>query len=318
MSLMNRLAVVALAMSAFCLPSISQAQDKLRVAMPQRGTWDTGLVELGQRGGIFKKHGIDIELLFTQAGPESIQALIAGSVDIVVGSGVGAAVGAISKGAPIRIFSSEIIGAPDQYWYVPANSPIRKIADLNGKTISFSQPGSSSNANLIALMSQYKLDAKPVSTGSIASTLTQTLTGQIDVGFSAVPFFLDKVETGEIRIIATGEELASLKTRTGRVNIATLAILQTRRDLMVRFLAAYRETLDWMYADPAALVIFQDITQLPRPVIDKIRTLMPKATMVPDRVIGLDQIAAEALAGKFITTPLSTEQVEKMIDVPLK
>jgi NitT/TauT family transport system substrate-binding protein len=36
--------------------------------------------ELGERGNIFKKHGLDLEILYTQAGPESIQALIAGSL----------------------------------------------------------------------------------------------------------------------------------------------------------------------------------------------------------------------------------------------
>jgi NitT/TauT family transport system substrate-binding protein len=71
----------------------AHAQDLLKVAVPQRGSWDAGLPELGKRGGIFKKHGLDLEILYTQAGPESIQALIAGSVDIATASGVQAAFG---------------------------------------------------------------------------------------------------------------------------------------------------------------------------------------------------------------------------------
>src|SRR5262245_32416032 len=66
------------------------AQDALKVAVPQRGAWDAGIAELGRRGGIFKKHGLDLEILYTQAGPESIQALIAGSVDIATAAGVSA------------------------------------------------------------------------------------------------------------------------------------------------------------------------------------------------------------------------------------
>src|SRR5882762_10535990 len=98
------------------------ADDALKVAVPQRGSWDAGLPELGKRGGIFKKHGLDLEILYTQAGPESIQALIAGSVDIATASGVQAAFGTFGKGAPIRIIGSEIIGSPDLYWYVPSKS----------------------------------------------------------------------------------------------------------------------------------------------------------------------------------------------------
>src|SRR5215212_4347974 len=195
------------------------AQDLLKIAVPQRGVWDAGVPELGMRAGIFKKHGLDLEILYTQAGPESIQALIAGSVDIATASGVSAAFGTFAKGEPIRIISSEVIGAPDLYWYVPAASPIRKIEDFNDKTVAYSLTGSSSHAGLLALIAHYKLNAKPTSTGSITATLTQTMTAQVDVGFSAIPFFLDKVDEGQIRIIATGSDVPSLKARTGRLNI---------------------------------------------------------------------------------------------------
>src|SRR5215211_583230 len=205
------------------------AQEALKVAVPQRGAWDAGLAELGRRAGIFKKHGLDLEILYTQAGPESIQALIAGSVDIATASGVSAAFGTFAKGAPIRIISSEVIGAPDLYWYVPAASPIRKIEDFNDKTVAYSLTGSSSHAGLLALIAHYKLNAKPTSTGSITATLTQTMTAQVDVGFSAIPFFLDKVDEGQIRIIATGSDVPSLKARTGRVNITNVSTLQNRR-----------------------------------------------------------------------------------------
>ena len=294
----------------------ARADDALKVAVPQRGAWDTGLTELGKRAGIFKKHGLDIEILYTQAGPESITALIAGSVDVATGVGVTSAIGTISKGAPVRIIGSEILGAPDQYWYVPADSPIRKIEDMNGKTLSFSLPGSSSNAAALALVAQYKLNTKLVSTGSIASTLTQTLTKQIDIGFSAVPFFLDKVEAGEIRIVATGEDVAVLKTRTGRVNLTNLATLQNRKDALARFHRAYKESIEWMYANPAALTEFAEFSGLPAAVVNKVRTLIPKAAMDPERIVGIEQIVSEALAGKFITAPLTNEQVQQMIQIP--
>src|SRR4249920_1965248 len=124
---MKRASALLIGLAAlFCTATDAAAQDKLKVAVPQRGAWDAGLTELGNRGGIFKKHGLDVEVLFTQAGPESIQALIGGSIDIAVAAGVSAAVGTFAKGAPIRIIGSEMIGAPDLYWYVPANSPIQK------------------------------------------------------------------------------------------------------------------------------------------------------------------------------------------------
>src|SRR5262245_46403433 len=92
------------------------AQETLKLAVPQRGAWDTGVPELGQRGGIFKKHGLALEILYTQGGPESIQAVVSGSMDIGTGVGVSAALATFAKGAPIRIVGSEMIGSPDLYW----------------------------------------------------------------------------------------------------------------------------------------------------------------------------------------------------------
>jgi NitT/TauT family transport system substrate-binding protein len=313
----------ALTIATFCAVAMTAsapagAQEKFKVAVPQRGAWDAGLAELGQRGGIFKKHGLDLEILYTQAGPESIQALIAGSVDIATASGVQAAFGTFGKGAPIRIIGSEIIGAPDLYWYVPANSPIKTVQDFNGKTVAYSLTGSSSHAGLLALIAQEKLTAKPTSTGSIAATLTQTMSGQVDVGFAAVPLFLDQIEAGKIRIIATGKQVTSLNSRTGRVNITNLPTLQNRHDALVRWHAAYKETIEWMYSDPAAIKIFAEYSKLPENVAVKVRELLPKASMNPDTIVGVDQILAEAVSMKFLPAPLTPAQVKELIQIPTR
>src|SRR6516225_2893240 len=97
---------------AFASVVPSAAEDVLKLAVPQRGAWDAGIPELGQRGGIFAKHGLKLEILYTSAGPESIQALIAGSVDIATASGAYASFSTFAKGAPIRIIGSEVIGSP--------------------------------------------------------------------------------------------------------------------------------------------------------------------------------------------------------------
>ena len=296
--------------------SMAAAQELLKVAVPQRGAWDAGLTELGNRGGIFKKHGLDVEILYTQAGPESIQALIGGSIDIAVAAGVSAAVGTFAKGAPIRIIGSEMIGSPDLYWYVPANSPIQKVEDFNGKTVAYSLTGSSSHAGLLALIAQYKLTAKPTSTGNITATITQTMTGQVDVGFGAAPFGLDLAEDGKIRIIITGNDVASLRTRTVRVNLTSVSVLQNRREAIVRFNRAYQETVNWMYSDPAALKHYGEYSSLPEKIVLRVRGLIPKESMATDRVEGIDQIMADAVAAKFIPAPLTAEQVKELVQIP--
>jgi len=314
---MRCLVIVAAAVAALVAANrLAAADDTLRVAVPQHGAWDAGIAELGQRGGIFKKHGLDLDVLYTTAGPESIQAMIAGSIDIAVASGVSAALGTFAKGAPIRVISSEITGAPDLYWFVPADSPIHTIQDMNGKTVAFSAVGSSSHGSLLALIAQYHLTAKPTPTGNIASTLTQTMTKQVDVGFGAAPFGLDKVESGQARIIATGNDVAALRTRAVRVNLTGAATLQNKHDQIVRFMQAYKETVDWMYSSPDALKIYGEYSGLPPTIVQRVLELVPKAALQTDQIMGLDDVMADAVAQKFLAAPLTTDQIKELIQIP--
>jgi len=292
------------------------AADKLTVAIPQKGAWDAGLAETGKRGGIFAKHGLDLDILYTSAGPESIQAVIGGSIDIAAASGVSAGLGTFAKGAPIRILSSEMTGAPDLYWYVPADSPIKTIQDFNGKTIAFSAVGSSSHASDLALIEQFHLTAKPQPTGNIAATITQTMTGQVDVGFGAAPFGLDLVDAGKTRIIATGNVLDKFRSRVVRVNLIGAQTLQAKHDAVVRFMQAYRETVDWMYSSPDALRIYGEYSGLPQTIVERVVKLIPKEALQTDEIKGIDDVMADAVAQKFLSAPLTPDQLKELIQIP--
>jgi NitT/TauT family transport system substrate-binding protein len=152
-----------------------------------------------------------------------------------------------------------------------------------------------------------------VSTGSLASTITQTMTGQVDVGWSAVPYALDKAADHEIRVIATGNDVVALRARTGRVNLTNVATLTSRKDALKRFAAAYNETLDWMYSSPDALKMYAEFAKLPASAVDQVRGLIPKEALVTDKVVGVDQIMSEAIANKFLAKPLTRDQLNELI-----
>ena len=52
------------------------AQDKLRIAGGLAGTWENSFSELGQNAGFFKKHGLVLEIFYTQGAGETQQAVI--------------------------------------------------------------------------------------------------------------------------------------------------------------------------------------------------------------------------------------------------
>ncbi|HSV24742.1 MAG TPA: ABC transporter substrate-binding protein [Xanthobacteraceae bacterium] len=298
------------------LPS-ARAEDLLKVAVAQRGQWDTAITELGERSGIFKQRGIAVEVLYTQGGPEAHQAVISGSMDIACGGGIESAIGGFSKGAPVRIIGSAMIGSPDTYWFVVANSPIKSLADASGKTISYSQNGSSSHTALLALLDQHKVDARPVSTGGHPATLTMAMTGQIDIGRGAAPFGLDLVDEGKIRVIARGSEIKARADQTVRICMANAQVLEKRGDAVARFMQGYRDAIDWMYSDPAALGMYEAFSNVRHELMARVRDqYFPKATLWPDEIRGLDPVLSDALKNKFITRPLTATEVKEMIQIP--
>jgi ABC-type nitrate/sulfonate/bicarbonate transport system substrate-binding protein len=308
--------LVALAVNVGIQPAT--AQDLLKVAAGQRGNWDTTIAEVGQRAGIFKKHGLNLEILWTQGGGETQQAVISGSVDIGVAPGIMGVLSAFSKGAPVRIIGAETTGAADLYWYVAANSPIKSLKDTEGKTIAYSTNGSSTHGIVTAFMKQYDLKAKPTATGGPAPTLTQVMSGQIDVGWSAPPFGLQQLDEGKIRIVAAGNDATVFKGQTVRLLITNVATLTTRKPAIDRFMKAYRETIDWLYSDdPAALKTYADFVGISVATAKRTRDdFFPKASVDPDKVVGLDTIIPDAVALKFTATPLTKEQLAELIQIP--
>jgi NitT/TauT family transport system substrate-binding protein len=311
-----RLSCGAFVLAAGLAGAAPAAAELLKVSVPQRGQWDTAVTELGMRAGLFRRYGLDIDVLYTQGGPESHQAVISGAMDLACGGGIESAVGAYSRGAPLRIIGSQMIGSRDTYWYVLARSPIRSLNQAAGKTISYSQSGASSHTALLSLLEQYHVDAVPVATGGHPATLTMTMTGQIDIGRGAAPFGLDLVEQGAIRIVAHGSEIRERANQSVRVCVANLETL-AKTDLVARFMQGYRDTIDWMYASDEALVSYEEFSRIPARLMHSAREgYFPKATMWPDEIKGLDLVLADALRNRFLDAPLTDEQVRDMVQVP--
>ncbi|MET0209733.1 MAG: ABC transporter substrate-binding protein [Burkholderiaceae bacterium] len=311
-------ALAALVATAFL--GAAHAQDTLKIAAGQRGNWDTSISEVGQRAGIFKKHGLVLDILWTQGSGETQQAVLSGSVDIGVAVGIMGALSSFSKGAPVRIIGAETTGASDLFWYVPSGSSIKTLKDTEGKTIAFSTKGSSTDGIVTAFMKQYDLKAKPTATGGPAPTLTQVMSNQIDIGWSAPPFGLQQLDEGKIRIIASGNDAAVFKGQTVRTLISTQPIIQSKKAALERYMKAYRETVDWMYSDdPAALKTYADFVGIPLAMAKRTRDeFFPKAAVDPDKIVGLDVIVPDAVTLKFTASQLTKDQLAELIQVPFK
>ena len=292
------------------------AADKLKIAVGQREIWHGAPAALGERAGIFRKHDLDLDLLFTSGSGETMQATIAGSVDIGVAAGTFGVMGAYAKGAPIRIIGAELTGE-DAYWYVRAESPVKSMADMKGRTMAYSTNGSSTHANALAFVELYKVDAKLVATGGFPATFTMVMSGQIDAGWSAPPYAMEALRKGEIRVIVRSAELPLVKGHTVRVLIANKADLDGRPDVYRRFMRAYRETVDWMYASDEAPKIYAEFAKISIEDARRVREEFdPKEMLIPDRVLGLNDLVPDAVKFKYLSQPLTASQLDDLVQIP--
>src|SRR5437764_1850222 len=250
----TKLAIAAV-LAALAHPAF--AADALKLAIGQRGLWDSSFAEIGTQAGIFAKHGLELQVFYTSGGGETQQAVISGSADIGVSPGTLGVLGAFAKGAPIRIIAGEATGTAE-YYFVKADSPVQK--DFKGvkpdMTLAYSTNGSGTHITALRFMKDYGFSAKLVATGNVPATFTQVMSGQVDIGFSTPPFGLDALGEGRARVVALANDLPSVRNQTVRLIIANAVDLAKRREVYDRFIKAYREVIDWMYADPKAIEAF--------------------------------------------------------------
>ena len=309
-------ALVAGALALLTLPAV--AEDAFKVAIGQINNWENQAPTLGQDAGFFKKHGIVLENFGTAGAGETLQAIISGSADIGGGVGAAGAMRAYSKGAPVRIIAPAFTGTGDLYWYVKGDSPIKSLKDATDKnTIAYSTNGSSSNNIVVAFVEELGAKAKPTATGGPPATLTAVMSGQIDIGWAAPPFGLKEIQEGKIRIIARGSDVPSLRGQTVRVLIANANMLKARKDAVVRFMQAYRESVDWMYSDPKAVEMYSAKIKRPVEMLKESMTkFQPKEALQTDKMADLDGANRDAVALKFLEKPLTKEQLAELIQIP--
>ena len=293
------------------LPAL--AQDKLKVAVGQRGVWENSVSELGQDAGIFKKHGLQLEVLYTQGGGETQQAVISGSVDIGIGVGTYGVMGAFAKGAPVRILGATMRGYYE-FWYVPAASPIKTMKDAEGKTMAYSTTGSSTQVMVMALSKMAGVNTKPTATGSPPTTFTQVMSGQVDIGWTAPPLVLDALESGRIRVLAKGDEVPEFRNQPVRVVLANAGSLEKNRDAMARYMAAYRETIDWLWSSPDAIKAYAKWAEVSDQIALRTRDeFVQKDRANPDKMDGIADMNDDAVKLKFLTAPLTKEQLSTLV-----
>ncbi|MEX0590104.1 MAG: ABC transporter substrate-binding protein [Xanthobacteraceae bacterium] len=153
--------------------------------------------------------------------------------------------------------------------------------------------------------------------GGPPGTFTAVMSGQIDIGWSAPPFGLQEERDGKIRIIARGSDAKSLDGQTVRALVVNANALKDRKDAIVRFVRAYRESVDWMYSNPDAIKRYAEKTRLPEALIkSSIEKFHPKSALQTDAIKDVEGIMRDAVKLKFLDKPLTEQQLAEFVQIP--
>jgi NitT/TauT family transport system substrate-binding protein len=145
--------------------------------------------EVARSSGLFKKHGLDVQLVYTRGGNAAMQALVGGAVEYAA-TALDVAIQAYANvGADIRRFA--VTGRLPLFAVVTAPktaSQIQAIKDLEGRTVGVSALGNADHALTLYLLKQAGADAQKVQFATMGVNLLEALRqNQVDVGLVQEP-----------------------------------------------------------------------------------------------------------------------------------
>lgn len=298
------------------------ARTRIIVVVPHRVLFTVALpVYIAQEKGFYRDNNLDVDAVFTRGGGENVQAVVSGDAQIGLGTGTLAVMSAFVKKAPIKIAGAEITGM-DAFWYVNANTAIRRLEDLAGKKVAYSRPGASSHMAALAIGDMVKAKGvKPseaVSIGGIPESYTAVRTGQTDAGWSVAPFQLDKVEKGELRVVVKGDEIAAMRELTARVHFVNSEFAGKNPEVLRGFFRAHRRALDYMFdqkEDTAKIWIRRAELKFPESAVLKTWDYYTRASMTLKPIRGIPAIMEDGIRNKFLNQPLTQAELNQLIDL---
>jgi NitT/TauT family transport system substrate-binding protein len=238
-----RLLLAAILCAGFLSPA--SAADKLRAGKATADTWPYAAIDIGVDQGIFAKYGLDVEVTTLSGGARFQQALASDSIDVGV-SGT-AAMAQTAKGSPV-IAIAATVGAPRGFSVVVAqDSPIKTVADLKGKTISFGTNGSFPDwlVRRLAIAEGWGKDGiKGVALGSVEGSISAVMAHQVDAMMTATEVGLQMEEQKRGRIVTEMGKYAP--TIINQAAFARKNLVAENPDIVNRFLKGLFATVAFM------------------------------------------------------------------------
>ena len=229
MHLKISLATIALLAAVSAAP----AQEKIWKHGILEAKSDSGFIAMVDKGGFAAKHGLKVQILQIKAGATLIKALIAGEIDSV-DMGAAEAIVAGVRGTGVKIVGCTWPGVPQ---VVLAKAEIKTLADLKGKNVAISSPGSLPDLLFRGMLDAANIpfaDVKLATQGADLDRYKSLVAGITDAAVVSNEF--EAVMPPNIHVLAKG---STAVPKFLRLCLATNSkVLAERRADLVQFVAA--------------------------------------------------------------------------------
>jgi len=235
-----------IAIAALTLAGHAAAQEKFKVGYLR--VMDDAQAIVAQEAGLYKKHGLDVELVEFKSGTDLIKAIVGGQLDSGV-LGFTNAVAWASKGADLKVVS----GAQHGYHAIVAreDANIKTVADLKGKTLASQAEGSTADTVLKGVvLKQAGLKPDDVNVMGVSPQVAvQSLIGKrVDAAFLFEP------QASIAQLIAPVKqvyEIGEVWPFPCMVVITSGETLKKRKDAVWKSLDAQKDAIDMLQKKPA-------------------------------------------------------------------
>jgi len=290
------LALVLTACGGATKPAASASDGKLektKVSVGVLPTADYATVYWADQHGFFQKAGLEVSLEPLQGGPVGVQKVAAGELDFSFSNSVSSTI-AQSKHAPITtVVLDSSLGSDSLGIFVKPDSPIRDMADLNGKSVGVNTTNNIGDVSFANLAGSKGLDVKPRWIEvPFNEMINGVKAGSIDAGYVPEPFKSAAEAAGLRQVVDLSSGVNS--EMAAATFVASDSFVRKNPDTVKAFASA-------MYAANADIASKQD----------EFRSWLPKVARVDERT-------ASTMSIPVFATSMSLDKLQKVGEMLVK
>jgi NitT/TauT family transport system substrate-binding protein len=294
-----------LAVTVWLLPPTVRAQERLNFAYISPNAGSSSVLWVAKEAGIFKKHGLDVNVIYIEGTPKALMSLFAGELQIVAGTGPAVASAKV-RGADVSMVMGFEVFLP---YYLVAAPTVKSIEDLKGKVGANHSAATSADFAMRLGLRNIGLDPdKDVSLRVVGATnLRMIIMQQKQADFTVISStereeaerlgFKVLVDLASKRIpyphsgLISSQKLLREKRdammRFGRASVEAIHYFKNNKAQTLAILKKYAKT-DLTTLDTAHTYLKNSIPDMPYPTLEGMKTVLAEMGRTRPEVLKFD------------------------------